>query len=54
MSTIKELQSQGITFAFGRVRDGVREPDCRALELSCPAGQFFLDEARVGLNFGAG
>ena len=24
----------------------------RALELSCPAGQFFLDEARVGLNFG--
>ena len=26
--------------------------DCRALELSCPAGQFFLDQARVGLNFG--
>ena len=26
--------------------------DCRALELSCPAGQFFLDKARVGLNFG--
>ncbi len=26
--------------------------DCRALELSCPAGQFFLDHARVGLNFG--
>ena len=26
--------------------------DCRALELSCPAGQFFLDQARGGLNFG--
>src|SRR5215471_18937534 len=26
--------------------------DCRALELPCPAGQFFLDQARVGLNFG--
>jgi cystathionine beta-lyase len=26
--------------------------DCRALELPCPAGQFFLDRARVGLNFG--
>jgi cystathionine beta-lyase len=26
--------------------------DCRALELSCPAGQFFLDQAKVGLNFG--
>jgi len=26
--------------------------DCRALELPCPAGQFFLDHARVGLNFG--
>jgi len=26
--------------------------DCRALELSFPAGQFFLDQARVGLNFG--
>src|ERR1700722_7388731 len=26
--------------------------DCRALELRCPAGQFFLDHARVGLNFG--
>jgi cystathionine beta-lyase len=26
--------------------------DCRALELSCPAGQFFLDRAKVGLNFG--
>ena len=25
---------------------------CRALELSFPAGQFFLDQARVGLNFG--
>ena len=25
--------------------------DCRALELSCPAGQFFLDQAKVGLNF---
>jgi cystathionine beta-lyase len=25
--------------------------DCRAL-LSCPAGQFFLDQAKVGLNFG--
>jgi len=25
LSTIKELQSQGITFAFGRVRDEVRE-----------------------------
>jgi cysteine-S-conjugate beta-lyase len=26
--------------------------DCRALELPCSAGQFFLDKARVGLNFG--
>jgi cystathionine beta-lyase len=26
--------------------------DCSALELPCPAGQFFLDHARVGLNFG--
>ncbi|MBS0640787.1 MAG: PatB family C-S lyase [Proteobacteria bacterium] len=26
--------------------------DCRALELPCPAGQFFLDHAKVGLNFG--
>ena len=26
--------------------------DCRALELPVPAGQFFLDRARVGLNFG--
>ena len=26
--------------------------DCRALELPCAAGQFFLDHARVGLNFG--
>jgi cystathionine beta-lyase len=26
--------------------------DCRALELPCPAGQFFLDRARVGLNSG--
>jgi cysteine-S-conjugate beta-lyase len=26
--------------------------DCSALELPCPAGQFFLDRARVGLNFG--
>jgi cystathionine beta-lyase len=26
--------------------------DCRALELPCSAGQFFLDQARVGLNFG--
>ena len=26
--------------------------DCRALELPCPAGQFFLERARVGLNFG--
>jgi cysteine-S-conjugate beta-lyase len=26
--------------------------DCRALELPCPAGQFFLDRAKVGLNFG--
>ena len=26
--------------------------DCRALELPCPAGQFFLDQARVGFNFG--
>jgi len=26
--------------------------DCRALELSCPAGQFFLDQAKAGLNFG--
>jgi len=25
LSTIKELQSQGITFAFARVRDEVRE-----------------------------
>jgi cystathionine beta-lyase len=25
--------------------------DCRALELSFPAGQFLLDQARVGLNF---
>jgi cysteine-S-conjugate beta-lyase len=26
--------------------------DCSALTLPCPAGQFFLDRARVGLNFG--
>ena len=26
--------------------------DCSALKLPCPAGQFFLDRARVGLNFG--
>ena len=26
--------------------------DCRALELPGSAGQFFLDQARVGLNFG--
>jgi cysteine-S-conjugate beta-lyase len=26
--------------------------DCRALELPTPAGQFFLDHAKVGLNFG--
>jgi cystathionine beta-lyase len=26
--------------------------DCTALALPCPAGQFFLDHARVGLNFG--
>ena len=26
--------------------------DCRALELPCPAGQFFLDQARVAMNFG--
>jgi cystathionine beta-lyase len=26
--------------------------DCRALDLPCSAGQFFLDHARVGLNFG--
>jgi cystathionine beta-lyase len=26
--------------------------DCQALELPCAAGQFFLDKARVGLNFG--
>jgi cystathionine beta-lyase len=26
--------------------------DCRALELPCPAGQFFLGQAKVGLNFG--
>ncbi len=26
--------------------------DCSALALPCPAGQFFLDRARVGLNFG--
>jgi cysteine-S-conjugate beta-lyase len=26
--------------------------DCSALELPTPAGQFFLDRARVGLNFG--
>ena len=26
--------------------------DCTALALPCPAGQFFLDRARVGLNFG--
>jgi cystathionine beta-lyase len=26
--------------------------DCRALELPCSAGQFFLDRAKVGLNFG--
>ena len=26
--------------------------DCRALKLPCPAGQFFLDQAKVGLNFG--
>jgi cystathionine beta-lyase len=26
--------------------------DCRALELPCPAGQFFLDHAKVALNFG--
>jgi bifunctional pyridoxal-dependent enzyme with beta-cystathionase and maltose regulon repressor activities len=35
-------------------RDGVLAAafDCRALELPCPAGQFFLEQARVGLNFG--
>jgi cysteine-S-conjugate beta-lyase len=26
--------------------------DCSALTLPCPAGQFFLDRARVGLNSG--
>ena len=26
--------------------------DCSALALPCPAGQFFLDRARVGLNSG--
>ena len=26
--------------------------DCRGLDLPCSAGQFFLDKARVGLNFG--
>ena len=26
--------------------------DCRGLDLPSPAGQFFLDKARVGLNFG--
>jgi cystathionine beta-lyase len=26
--------------------------DCSALDLPCPAGQFFLEQARVGLNFG--
>jgi cystathionine beta-lyase len=26
--------------------------DCQALELPCSAGQFFLDRAKVGLNFG--
>ena len=26
--------------------------DCRGLDLPCPAGQFFLDRAKVGLNFG--
>jgi cystathionine beta-lyase len=26
--------------------------DCRNLELPCSAGQFFLDQAKVGLNFG--
>ncbi len=26
--------------------------DCRALDLPCSAGQFFLDHAKVGLNFG--
>ncbi|HUB10512.1 MAG TPA: PatB family C-S lyase [Acetobacteraceae bacterium] len=26
--------------------------DCSGLEFGCPAGQFFLDRARVGLNFG--
>jgi cystathionine beta-lyase len=26
--------------------------DCRALRLPCSSGQFFLDHARVGLNFG--
>src|SRR5262249_40197538 len=26
--------------------------DCSALRLPCPAGQFFLDRARVGLNYG--
>ena len=26
--------------------------DCTALNLPCSAGQFFLDKARVGLNFG--
>ena len=26
--------------------------DCRALELPCSAGQFFLDNAKIGLNFG--
>ena len=26
--------------------------DCRALDLPCQAGQFFLHKAKVGLNFG--
>lgn len=26
--------------------------DCSGLDLPCPAGQFFLERARVGLNFG--
>jgi hypothetical protein len=30
---------------------GIRR-GCRALDLPCSAGEFFLDHARVGLNFG--
>jgi cysteine-S-conjugate beta-lyase len=26
--------------------------DCRNLQLPCSSGQFFLDQAKVGLNFG--